>query len=50
MSKNQLNKDEIKCFILKLKCKNDKEEFGICKDSVDKYLNIILNKIEEFRY
>lgn len=53
MSRNQINKEEIRTYILQLKSE-------ICGDYSNwnndpaglthKYLNMILNKIEEYRY
>ena len=50
MPRNQITKDEFKCWILKLKYKVHTEEFGKEKNTADKYLNILLDKIEEYRY
>ena len=51
MPKNKLTKDEIQCYILKLKHQVDHGEgFPGEKYLVQKYLNKVLDKIEEYRY
>ncbi len=51
MPKNQLNKDEFKCYVLKLKHQVDDDEgFPGEKHLVQKYLTKILDKIGEYRY
>ena len=52
MPKNQLNKDELKCHILKLKHEIDEEPKTVWKGEKDlahKYLNKVLNRIDEYR-
>jgi hypothetical protein len=52
MPKNQLNKDELKCHILKLKYEIDKEPKFVLqgeKDLAHKYLNRVLDRIDEYR-
>lgn len=51
MPRNQLSKDEIKCFILKLKDDLYKERYSEGMTFIaHKYLDKILSKIEEYRY
>tara|TARA_R100000005_G_C4921233_1_gene154409 strand:- start:571 stop:726 length:156 start_codon:yes stop_codon:yes gene_type:complete len=51
MPRGQLNKDELKCHILKLKYQIDSDEgYPGEKEIAHKYLNKVLNKIEEYRY
>jgi len=52
MPRNKLNKDEIQCYVLKLKHQvdHDAEGFPGEKYLVQKYLNKVLGKIEEYRY
>ena len=53
MPKNQLNKDELICHVLKLKAEVDGEPKTVWqgeKDMAHKYLNRVLNRIEEYRY
>lgn len=49
MSRNQLTKDEINCWVLK--CKNDlyEEKTIELKELANKYLDKVLNKIAEYR-
>jgi hypothetical protein len=50
MPSNQINKDEMKCYVLKLKHEVDGDVgFPGEKDIAHKYLNKVLNKIEEYR-
>ena len=50
MPRGQLNKDEMKCYILKLKHQVDSDEgFPGEKAIAQKYLNKVLDKIEEYR-
>jgi hypothetical protein len=52
MSKNRLIKDEIRAFILEQKIKLDQEQMGYSPDPkglANKYINIILDKVEEYR-
>jgi len=50
MPRNELTKDQIKCDVLKLKKNLQQEPYsdGI-KFLADKYLNKVLDKIEEYR-
>ena len=51
MPKNQLNKDELVCHILKLKTAVDEEPKTVWqgeKDLAHKYLNRVLNRIQEY--
>jgi hypothetical protein len=53
MPKNQLNKDELICHVLKLKYEVDEETKDVWqkeKDLAHKYLNKVLNRIQEYRY
>ena len=52
MSKNQLSKDELKVRVLKLKAKlqDDPRWYSGPKDLADKYLNEVLDIIDEYRY
>lgn len=50
MPRNQITKDEIKCYILKMKNELYNENYSEGMNFLaDKYLNKILNKIEEYR-
>lgn len=50
MPRNQLTKDELKCHILKLKRQVDHDEgYPGEKAIAQKYLNKVLDKIEEYR-
>ena len=53
MPKNRLDKDELMCHVLKLKNEVDEESKSVRqkeKDLAHKYLNRVLNRIEEYRY
>lgn len=51
MPRNQLSKNEIKCFVLKLKDELYKERYSEGMTFIaHKYLDKILSKIEEYRY
>ena len=53
MPKNQLNKDELVCHVLKLKHEVDVESKAVWqkeKDLAHKYLNKVLDRIQEYRY
>ncbi|WDS61168.1 hypothetical protein SBM3_00080 [Synechococcus phage S-BM3] len=52
MPKNELKKDELKCYLYKLKHEvdNDAEGFPGEKYLAQKYLNKVLDRIEEYRY
>ena len=51
MPRGQLNKDEMICYVLKLKHQVDSDEgFPGEKEIAQKYLNRVLNKIQEYRY
>jgi hypothetical protein len=53
MSKGQITKDLIKYEVLKIKAELDKEHTGWESDPkgiAHKYLNKILDKLEEYRY
>jgi hypothetical protein len=52
MPRNKLTKDEIKSFVLELKNKLNNENFGYSSDPkslANRYINHILDKIEEYR-
>ena len=50
MSKNQITKDELKVRVLKLKEKLYKDQLSIdTKEIVNKYLNEVINIIDEYR-
>ena len=51
MPRGQLTKDEMKCQVLKLKQKLYNEKIGYTSDPkalADQYLNMILDKIDEY--
>mgnify|MGYP001313091417 FL=1 len=53
MPKNQLNKEELKVRIYKLKQQVDKESPNVWqgdKDLAHKYLNRVLDVLDEYRY
>jgi hypothetical protein len=53
MPKNQLNKDEFKVRVLKLKHEVDEEPSSVWqgdKDLAHKYLNKVIDKLDEYRY
>ena len=51
MPRGQLNKDELKCHILKLKHQVGSDEgYPGEKAIAQKYLNLVLDKIDEYRY
>jgi len=53
MPKNRLTKDEIRAFILEQKNKLDQENIGYAPDPkgiAHRYINIILDRVEEYRY
>ena len=52
MPRGQLNKDELKCHILKLKHQVDSDVgwYPGEKAIAQKYLNMVLDKIDEYRY
>jgi len=53
MPKNQLNKDELMCHVLKLKNEVDEESKSVRqkeKDIAHKYLNKVLDRIQEYRF
>ena len=53
MPKNQLSKDELICHVLKLKLEVDEEPKLVWqkeKDLAHKYLNRVLDRIQEYRY
>ena len=53
MPKNQLNKDELICHVLKLKNEVDAESKAVWqneKDLAHKYLIRVLDRIQEYRY
>ena len=51
MSRGFITKAEIKTYILRLKHKIESDQLTWeQKDSVNKYLNSILSKIDEYRY
>jgi len=50
MPRNQLDKEELKCYVLKLKHQVDSDEgYPGQKEIAHKYLNKVLDKIEEYR-
>ncbi len=51
MPKNQVKKEEIKCYVLKLKDELHHENYsqGICF-LAHQYLNKVLDKLDEYRY
>jgi hypothetical protein len=52
MPRGQLTKDEMKYQVLKLKQKLQTEQIGYTSDPkalADKYLNMVLDKLEEYR-
>lgn len=52
MPRGQLTKDEMKVQVLKLKQKLQTEKIGYTSDPkslADQYLNMVLDKIEEYR-
>lgn len=50
MPRGQINKDEIKCYILKLKHQVDQDTaYPGEKDIAHKYLNMVLDKLDEYR-
>ena len=51
MPRGQINKDEMKCYVLKLKHRVDFDVgYPGEKDLVQKYLNYVLDKLEEYSY
>ena len=51
MPRGHINKDEMKCFIFELKYQVDSDEgYPGEKEIAQKYLNKVLDKIEEYRY
>ena len=53
MPRNQLTRQEIRCYVLKLKHQLYNENLNWTSDPkglAHKYLNMVLDKIEEFRY
>ena len=51
MPRGQLDKEELKCYIFKLKHSVDYDEgYPGEKEIAQKYLNKVLDKIEEYRY
>ena len=51
MPRGQLNKDELKCYILKFKHQVEYDGgYPGEKEIAQKYLNKVLDKIEEYRY
>jgi ribosomal protein S20 len=51
MPRNEMNKDELKCYVLKLKHQIDSDLgwYPGEKDVAQKYLNKVLDKIQEYR-
>ena len=50
MPRNKINKDEMKCYILKLKHQIDSDNgYPGEKEIAQKYLNKVLDKLEEYR-
>jgi hypothetical protein len=53
MSRNKITKDEIKCYVLKQKHLLNQENISYTSDPkslANKYLNNILEKLNEFRF
>ena len=53
MPKNQMSKDELLCHVLKLKNEVNEEPKTVWqkeKDLAHKYLNRVLDRIQEYRY
>jgi hypothetical protein len=52
MPRGQLDKDELKCYVLKLKHQVDSDVgwYPGEKEIAQKYLNMVLDKIDEYRY
>lgn len=53
MPKNQMSKDELLCHVLKLKNEVNEEPKTVWqkeKDLAHKYLNKVIDRIEEYRY
>lgn len=51
MPRNQIDKDEMICHVLKLKSQVDSDTaFPGEKDIAQRYLNRVLDKINEYRY
>jgi len=51
MPRNQITKDEIKCHILKLKTQVDADVgYPGEKEIAHKYLNMVLDRIDEYRF
>jgi hypothetical protein len=48
MPRNQVSIEEIKVFVEKLK--NETSRDDTCRDCADKYLNKVLDKLNEYRY
>jgi len=50
MPRGQIDKDEMKCYVLKLKYQVDSDEgYPGEKAIAHKYLNMVLDKIDEYR-
>jgi len=50
MPRGQMNKEEMKCYVLKLKYQVDEDvAYPGEKDIAHKYLNKVLDKLDEFR-
>ena len=50
MPRNEINKDEMKCYIFKLKHQIDSDDgYPGEKEIAQKYLNKVLDKLEEYR-
>jgi len=51
MPRNQLSKDELKCYVLKLKNQlYESNHYEWDKKVANEYLNKVLDKIEEYNY
>jgi len=51
MPRRQLDKEELKCYVMKLKYQVDSDEgYPGEKAIAQKYLNKVLDKIDEYRY
>jgi hypothetical protein len=48
MPRNQVSIEEIKVFVEQLK--NEASRDNACRDCADKYLNRVLDKLNEYRY
>jgi hypothetical protein len=50
MPRGSINKDDLRCYVLKLKCQVDTDEgYPGEKAIAQKYLNKVLDRIDEYR-